>query len=408
MKELAALTVHRPKAALPFGGNNRFIDFPLTSIMKAGINRVAVLSQYRPASLMDHIGVGEAWNLNGRRRGINIRPPYMAAGGSDWYRGTADAVYKNINYIKDYRPEQVMILSGDHIHNIDLTPILQFHREKEAHLTIVVKEVAAESAHKFGITLIDKDSKVVEYQEKPDKPAGNLASLTIYIFEREALIWHLIKNARLGKTYQLYDEIVPAMVSEGKVFAYVYQGYWNYSRSFSDYFQAHQDLLGEDPVLNINDWGVRTSTIDCPGGDPAPSYFSSSSRVSNSVISPGCQIDGQVENSVLSPGVVVEKGARVKDSVIMHNTRICKGASLQRVICDKDCHIGARGRLGQEGVPRVHKAADITGDLVVIGKGVNMPEGVSIQRGVLVYPEVDLSGQTNQCLEWGTIWGSES
>ncbi len=377
VEELSKLTVDRPKAAVPFGGQYRIIDFALSSLMHADVERVGVLSLYRPSSLIGHVGIGEPWDLTGRGRGVKILPPYTAEADSRWYSGTADAVFQNLMFIQAHQPRDVLILSGDHIYCMDFRPFIAQHRETDADLTMVVKRVPPEQGRgRYGFAEVDSRSRLTGYQEKPDQPRSDLCSLTIYLFNADVLVDRLDENQRAGSTHQLYREVLPEMVARDKVYAFKHEGYWNYTRSVEAYHRGNMDLLGDQPLIRLAEWGIRTRQQLRGLGDLPPARLEGDCSCTRSMVSPGVHIRGEVVHSVLSPGVRVEPGARVVDSVVMHDTVIGPRARVERAVLDKSVRVGAGARIGE----RSCEGGALEG-IAVVGKSVLVPEGDRIGPG---------------------------
>jgi glucose-1-phosphate adenylyltransferase len=319
--DLTVLTFHRPKSAVPFGGFARVIDFPLSNLMNSGLERVAILSQYRSYSLINHLGIGEAWDMTGRYRGISILPPYIGYGHSQWYRGSSDAVYQNLDFVEFINPEQLLILSGDHIYRMDYREIINYHREKDADLTMACIKVPMREAHRFGVADIDDEDgetggRVIRYREKPQNPEYNWASLTVFCFKPDVLYKVLEANIKEDASYEFGRDIIPRMMNENRrVYGYKFEGYWGYTRTIEEYWQTNMDLLGPDPKIKFADWGVRTNLEHRGIRDCQPLKIGDDARISDSLIYNGCIIEGDVERSILFPGTHVEKGAKVKDSV---------------------------------------------------------------------------------------------
>ena len=407
--DLGPLTMIRPKSAMPFGGIYRIIDFPLTNLMRSGIHRVGVLSQYRSSSLIEHVGVGEAWNLFGRHRGVKILPPFRVGEEStvkDWYRGTADAVYHNLNYVRGQDPEIIVILSGDHVYSMDYYPLIRFHKEKRADLTIALVAVNPKEAGRFGVALLDKSSRITRYEEKPDKPFSNLASMTVYIFNRETLINRIEENNRDGRTYQIYSEVIPRMIADGdRVFGYMFGGYWNYTRTPDEYYQASMDVLGLRPRVDLRQWQIRTKMKLRRLGDLPPARFGKGCSVEKSLISGGCVIRGEISKSILSPCVTVEKGARVENSVIFHECVIGAGSVVKNAILDKRVLVGAGSIVGK-GNKRIRNYMmpdQLKSGLTIVGRGADIPEEAVIGTNCMVYPDLTRDDFVNPVIPDGSI-----
>jgi glucose-1-phosphate adenylyltransferase len=387
VEELAALTQARPKAAVPFGGQYRFIDFALSSVAHSDIGRVGVLSQYRPSSLIDHLGTGEPWDLVGRGRGVKLLPPFVADAQSHWYRGTADAVYQNLHFVRRHKPRDVLVLSGDHVYRMDFRPIVAAHRKSGADLTMVVKDMDPELGRgRFGFAEVDAGGRVVGYEEKPERPRSRLASLTMYLFRAEVLEARLEENARTGTSFQLYSEVLPAMIGRDHVRAHVHPGYWSYARSVDAYHQAHMDLLGDQPPIDLSQWEIRSRPEHAGLGDPAPVWCAPGARCQECVLSPGVRVEGEVRRSVLSPGVRVEAGAVVTDSVLLHDAVVRAGARVDRAVVDKLGVIGDHAVVGEgscEGANQLLPEA-LRGGVSLVGKGAEVPAGARVGRNCLV------------------------
>jgi len=391
--ELSVLTLKRPKSAVPFGGIYRIIDFPLTNLMRSGLDQIGILSQYRLGSLMDHVGLGGPWDLQGRRRGVRILPPFMAAGGTgaaDWYRGTADAVYQNIDFVRSFGSDTTMVLSGDHIYHMDYRSLLRAHEENRADLTMAFKPVDAAAASRFGIATLGKDGRLTSYEEKPKKPKGNLASLTIYVFRTEKLLERLEANAKTGKHFHFYDDIIPRMVAKDRVFGHVFEGYWEYSKTIDEYYRANMQLVADPSPIDLAEWQIRTNPSAGPGGEVPPALFLKGSSVTSSIIPGGCRIEGEVVSSVLSPNVRLKKGARVVNSVLMHGVEIGEGAVIENAILDKHVKIGAGARVGggKPGTPNREVPQSLASGITVVGRETAIQAKAKVGTNVLVYPDL--------------------
>ena len=390
--ELLVLTAKRPKSALPMWGMYRIIDFVLSNLMHAGIEVVGVLSQYRPHSLITHLANGEPWDYVGRSRALRILSPFKGAEDSDWYKGTADALYQNLNFIESYAPEMVVIASGDHVYAMDYRPILKQHLATGADLTMALKRVPREPAHLYGTAVLDESGRVVTYQEKAKSPEGDLASLTVYVFNTACLVERLKENAREGETFHIYSEIIPRMVKEkARVFGWVFEGYWQYARTLDTYFTTSMDILGSD-APDLPSWEVRTNLNPGTMGDPTPALFRPTAMASSSLVCSDVILEGTVEHSIVSPGVIIERGAVVRDSVIMHRCRIEAGAIVDRAILDKDVRVSKGARVGcGDTVPNRQYPHTLSSGVSVVGKGTSIPAGLRIGRSCIVYPDMRAS-----------------
>ena len=384
--ELNVLTAYRPKSAVPFGGFARVIDFSLSNLMHSGLERVAILSQYRSYSLINHIGIGAAWDMLGRQRGVSILPPFQGAGHASWYRGSADAVYQNLAFIRYHNPETVLILSGDHVYNMDYREIIRYHRDKDADLTMACVKVPLAAAHRFGVAEIDdedheKGGRVIEYREKPKRPKFSWASLTVYCFKPSALFEVLNANNQEDDSYEFGRDIIPRMMSDNrKVYGYKFKGYWGYTRTIEEYWQTSMDLLGADPKIRLEEWGLRTNLDHRGLCDCQPLKVGAGASIEDSLVYNGCTVEGTVKHSILFPGVHVRKGATVKDSVLFFNNTVEPGAILDRVVSDVNVTFGAGARVGASG--------DLEPEITVIGWNNAIPEGARIGADCTIYPNL--------------------
>ncbi len=341
------LTKQTAKPAVSFGGKYKIIDFPLSNCINSGIDTVGVLTQYQPLALNEYLGNGEPWDLDRSRGGLSVLPPYQGYKGSDWYKGTANAIYQNINFIKQYNPEYVLILSGDHIYRMDYTKMLEQHKETGAACTVATITVPMEEASRFGICNTNKDGSIYEFEEKPKAPKNNQASMGIYIFTTKVLIDYLERDeADPNSSNDFGKNIIPSLLNNGeKLFSYKFEGYWKDVGTISSLWEANMDLIGETPVLNISDKSFRIFSRNFAR---PPQYLGANSSIKNSLISEGSRIYGSVENCVFSGGVIIEEGAIVKDSVVMDDVVIKKGAKVYSAIVDADTIIEEGAVVGTE------------------------------------------------------------
>ncbi|MGI9537082.1 MAG: glucose-1-phosphate adenylyltransferase family protein [Desulfocapsaceae bacterium] len=382
---LNLLVEKRAKPAVTFGGIYRIIDFSLSNVMNSGLTRVGVLTQYKPLSLMSHIGMGEAWDFTGRTRGVKILPPRTGSKDSDWYQGTADAVRRNVDFIEVNDADEVVILSGDHIYHMDFDAMLEFHRAKKADVTVGMMVVPMEQIHQFGAGITNDDGRIVDWEEKPEVPKTNLASMGIYVFNRNYLLRSL---ARSGNEIDFGMHILPWAIENDNVFAYPFYGYWRDVGTIQAYWEANMDLLKQDGSISPERWQIRTNfeAEDRQADRPAARY-GVSARVNNSLISAGCVVNGTVLNSVLSPGVVVEEGAVVKDSILFRDCVVETGAEVDLVISDKVTRFGANSSVGlgdhHDIVNRLYPKHLYTG-ITLIGETARIPEKMKIGRNCII------------------------
>lgn len=379
---LGVLTQKVAKPAVSFGGKYRIIDFPLSNCINSGVDTVGVLTQYQPLRLNAHIGIGIPWDLDRNVGGVTILPPYERSKGSDWYTGTANAIYQNLEYMESYNPEYVLILSGDHIYKMDYEVMLEYHKANNADVTIAAMPVPMEEASRFGILITDDNNKITEFEEKPAHPRSNLASMGIYIFS-----WKVLKEALV----QLSDvpgcdfgkHIIPYCHNSGKrIFAYEYNGYWKDVGTLGSYWEANMELIDIIPEFNLYEeyWKIYTKSDRIP-----PQYISAEAKVGRCIIGEGTEIYGEVENSVIGSGVTIEAGAVVKDSIIMQDTVVGAGACVEKAIVAENVKIGAGAHLGVgEYAPSIYDQKVYQFDLVTIGENSVIPEGVSVGKNTAI------------------------
>ena len=389
-ERLSILSRQRAKPAVPFGGKYRIIDFALSNCVNSGYYTVGVLTQYRPHSLNDHIGIGKPWDLDRQTGGVRLLQPYLGLKRSDWYRGTADAIYHNLFFVESRRFTDVLILSGDHIYAMDYRPMVRQHRETGADVTVAVQPVPWEQASRFGVMETAADGRVEQFQEKPREPRSNLASMGIYVFRKEALVNALQPEMTDSPMVDFGKDVIPYLIARGRAFAYPFEGYWQDVGTIQSYWDSNMDLLKEPTPLNLYDvdWRIHTLSEERP-----PAKLLDAAVVHNSMVSHGCFIRGTVEHSVLSPGVVVREGAVVRDSVIMTDTIIGEGAVVDRCIIDKEVTIGPGARLGAGdlatgNVPNWLEPERLNTGITLVGRNARVPGGVTVGRNVLIAPNV--------------------
>jgi glucose-1-phosphate adenylyltransferase len=380
---LGVLTAKRTKPAVPFAGKYRIIDFALSNCVNSGIFDVMVLAQYRPQSLIEHIGAGAPWDLNRDfTGGVKILTPFKARYGADWYLGTADAVQQNFTFIKRDSPDLVLLLSGDHIYTMDYDPMIAFHLDHHADVTVGTFRVPVEEASRFGILATNKSYQVKSFVEKPEEPPSNLANMGVYLFNLETLdrvLWE--DHANKKSSHDFGKDIIPKLVaSDARVFAFPYSGYWMDVGTINSYWQSHMDLLSPNPPLKLYDrrWVIHTRTEERP-----PVRFPDEAHVYASMITDGCFIEAgaRVESSVLSPGVIVRAGAVVRESILLTDCVVESGAVVERAILDKRVQVGQNARVGGG----VH-APEIC--LTLVGKHATLPPGLVVEPGAEIGTDV--------------------
>ncbi len=371
---LGILTKKIAKPAVPYGGKYRIIDFPLSNCVNSGIYTVGVLTQYQPLELNDYIGNGRPWDLDRANGGVHILSPYQQIKGTEWYKGTANAIYQNINFIERYDPEYVLILSGDHIYKMDYSKMLDFHKQKNADCTIAMLEVPWEEASRFGLMLVNDDGSISEFEEKPKNPRSNKASMGVYIFNWKKLRQYLIDDeAKEDSSNDFGHDVIPAMHSAGeRMFAYQFDGYWKDVGTISSLWDANLDLLNPKVDLDLNDdsWRIYSRSPAAP-----PHYIGTNAVVENSMITEGCEINGKIDFSVLFANVTVEEGAEVKYSIVMPGTVIKKGAVVQYSIVAENAIVKENAVVGES--PENMKNVEDWG-VTVIGNGVKIGKGAKI------------------------------
>ena len=376
---LYALTQKTAKPSVSYGGKYRIIDFPLSNCINSGIDTVGVLTQYQPLRLNEYIGNGLPWDLDRTFGGVKILPPYQGQGGADWYKGTANAIWQNMEFINRYDPEYVIILSGDHIYKMDYAKMLSYHKKKGADCTIAVFEVPLEEASRFGIMSANEDGSIYKFSEKPKNPDSTKASMGIYIFNKDKLESYLREDNKDPESVNDFGKnIIPAMLAnQEKMFAYPFEGYWKDVGTISSLWEANMDLLGDRPVLSLSD---ETWRIYSRHGAAAPQFVGAEASITNSSITAGCEILGEVRNSILGPGVKVGKGSVVVDSVIMADVTIEDGATVRYAILDENVTVGKNATVGE--------SRDTASDVAVIGADVTVPAGSVVPAGAMISEQV--------------------
>lgn len=378
---LGVLTKKTAKPAVPFGGKYRIIDFPLSNCANSGIEAVGVLTQYQPLVLNEYIGNGQPWELDGMNSGVTCLSPYESKKGSEWYSGTANAIYQNISYIDRYNPEYVVVLSGDHIYKMDYADMIKFHKEHDADCTIAVIDVSLEEASRFGILNTNEDGSIYEFEEKPAHPKSTNASMGIYVFSWKKLRKYLIEDAENENSSNDFGkDVLPAMLNAGeRMFAYPFEGYWKDVGTVESLWDANMDLL--DPNLKLDLRGIYSKNPMFP-----PHYVSETATIKNSNISDGCIVEGEVENSILFPGVKIEKGAKVDYSIIMPNTVVKANADIKYSIVSENTVIGCNAVIG--GNPEDAEDKDKWG-IAVIGDDLHIGDNVVVPPAAMIGEDLE-------------------
>ena len=394
---LGVLTAKVAKPAVPFGGKYRIIDFPLSNCVNSGIDTVGVLTQYQPLRLNTHIGIGIPWDLDRNEGGVTVLPPYERSDNSEWYTGTANAIFQNLDYMEQYNPDYVLILSGDHIYKMDYEIMLNFHKANKADITIACMPVPIEEASRFGIMVTDESNRITEFEEKPEHPSSNLASMGIYIFS-----WPVLKDALIALKDQngcdFGKHILPYCKEKGqRLFAYEYNGYWKDVGTLGSYWEANMELIDIIPEFNLYEefWRIYTKGDVIP-----PQYISEDAVVDKCIIGEGTEIYGEVHNSVIGPNVVIGKGSVIRDSIIMKNTSVGENVVMDKAIVAEDVVVGNNVVIGcGEEAPNVLKPAVYSFGLAAIGENSVIPDNVKIGKNTAIsgvttkedYPDGELA-----------------
>ncbi len=388
---LSVLSEERAKPAVIFGGRYRIIDFALSNCVNSGITRVGVLTQYRPRSLNDHIGIGRPWDLDRQGGGVTLLQPYLGRDSADWYRGTADAVAQNVYFLEETNAEIVLILAGDHVYKMNYEELIAQHIANDADVTVPLYEVPTEEAHRYGVLTVDEQNRVVEFDEKPDRPQSNLISMGIYVFRRQCLIDQLVADSkREESTHDFGRDVIPSMVDDPsmKVYGFNFDGYWRDVGTIESYYQGNMDLLEDLPALNLYDpdTRIRTRVTGYP-----PAKVGWRAYIQRSLLDLGCIINGHVEHSVLSPGVFVEEGAVVRDSIIFDDCRIEAGAIVERSIIDKNVVVGKNAYVGygDDWAPNFERPDIVNAGVTIVGKRATVAPYLRIGRNCVIGSNVN-------------------
>ena len=398
---LGVLTSAVAKPAVAFGGKYRIVDFPLSNCINSGIDTVGVLTQYQPLRLNSHIGIGIPWDLDRNNGGVTVLPPYEKSDNSEWYTGTANAIYQNLNYMESYHPEYVIILSGDHIYKMDYEEMLDFHKANQADVTIAAMPVPIEEASRFGIVITDADKQIQDFEEKPEHPRSNMASMGIYIFS-----WKVLKDALVAlkdqRSCDFGKHIIPYLHErQFRMFAYEYNGYWKDVGTLGSYWEANMELVDLIPEFNLYEeyWKIYTKSDIIE-----PQYLSADSIVEKSIIGEGTEVYGEVHNSVVGAGVTIGKGAVIRDSIVMKDTTIGENTVIDKSIIAENCQIGAGVTLGVgEEAPNKLNASIYSFGLVTVGEDSIIPDGVKVGKNTAISGTTEKEDYPNGILESGEV-----
>ena len=377
---LMVLTENTAKPAVPFGGKYRIIDFPISNCVNSKIDTVGILTQYQPLELNEYIGNGQPWGLNSSHGGVQVLPPYAKSKNSEWYKGTANAIYQNIPFIERYNPDNVLILSGDHIYKMDYAAMLRFHEQHDSDCTIAVREVPLKEASRFGIMNTREDGSIYEFEEKPEHPKSNLASMGVYIFNWKKLKEYLIKDESDETSDKDFGKnVIPAMLkAQERMYAYEHEGYWKDVGTIESLWEANMDLLDPEVPLELYDphWRIYSRNLTLPA-----QFVADHAKLQNCTVSEGCYIDGNVADSIIFPGVTVEEGARVYKSVIMPESVVKKGARVEYAIVSPESFVGEGAVVGSwDG----GETEDIHRPITVLGQGAEAKAGEIIPAGTVL------------------------
>ena len=406
-ERLSILSAERAKPAVPFGGRYRIIDFTLSNCANSSISNVAVLTQYNPRSLAQHIGVGRPWDLDRVSGGIVLLQPFLSRSTRNWYKGTADAVYQNLYYIEDQKVDEVLILAGDHVYIMRYDHMINAHRSRGADVTVAVTEVPLSEVSRFGIVTLDHNERVISFQEKPKTSKSNLASMGIYVFDKNVLIGCLEQYGQNKGGHDFGHDILPEIIGKYKVYGYRFRGYWRDVGTVESYWQANMDLIADLPDLNLYDAGTEVRTVY--RGKP-PVKIGPTAQIVRSLVSNGAIVNGHVEKSVIFPGVFVEDDAMVKDSIIFDDTTVGRGAVVDKSVVDKQvwigpgCHIG----YGDDLVPNKEEPENLNAGITLVGKGARIPGDVEIGRNCKIGCWVESADFTSKVIPSGESIASKT
>jgi len=406
-ERLSILAAERAKPAVPFGGKYRIIDFTLSNCANSGIYNVAVLTQFNPRSLIQHIGVGRPWNMDRTQGGIVILQPFLSRSGRNWYKGTADAVYQNLYFIIDQRVDEVLILSADHVYSMRYDQMLDSHRNRHADVTVAVYEVPQEETHRFGIITIDHNGRIVNFEEKPKASKSRLASMGIYIFNKKVLVDALEEMASQDKGYDFGNDVLPNLIGKADVYGFRFHGYWRDVGTVDAYWQANMDLIVDLPELNLYNPENEVRTVF--QGYP-PVKLGPKAQISRALICNGAIVNGTVIDSIISQKVFIEEDAVVKNSIIFEDTTIGRGSIIEKSVIDKqvwvsrNCHIG----MGDDYTPNSEEPDHLNTGITLVGKGAKIPNDTMIGRNCKVEPWVEATDFPDRHIPSGDTVKSKS
>jgi glucose-1-phosphate adenylyltransferase len=384
---LCLLSEKRAKPAVPFGGKYRIIDFTLSNCVNSGIFDVGILTQYRPLSLRDHIGIGRPWDLDRKRGGVELLQPFRGWSETDWYRGTADAVFQNWDRVQEREAEHLLVLSGDHVYRMDYRPMIEAHLERGADATVATTEVPIAEASAFGVVRTDAEGWITGFLEKPKNPPSGTISMGVYVFRAAALIEEMRRDAERDSAHDFGKNILPALVERGRVGTFPHPGYWQDIGTLDSYYHANLNLLAPVPEFPLRDsrWPIYTPSTENP-----PARIGAHARVRAAIVTHGGIVNGTVERSLLSPGVIVEDGAVVRDSILLGECWIGRGATVDGAILDKRVHVGPRARVGhgEDMAPNRECPEHLSSGITIIGKNTRFPEGIVVGRNCRIGPDL--------------------
>ncbi|MCL2840949.1 MAG: glucose-1-phosphate adenylyltransferase [Defluviitaleaceae bacterium] len=397
---LGILTSSNAKPAVPFGGKYRIIDFPMSNCVNSGVDTVGVVTQYQPLTLTQHIGIGTPWDLDRQVGGVTILSPHEKRAGGEWFAGTGDAIYQNLEFIEQNNPEYVLILGGDHIYKMDYAKMLAYHKKNDCDVSIAALTVPWEDASRFGVMNIHEDKRIYEFEEKPAQPKSNFINMGIYIFKWDVLRDALERDHKIHPDSDFGKHILPMLLQEGKrMFAYEFEGYWRDVGTIDSYWMANMDLIQTLPEFNLYE---DFDKIYTDSANQPPMYTGLNAEIEGSLVSEGSEIIGKVYNSVLGTNVIVEEGAIVRDSIIMEECYIGKGTVIERCIIDKHTTIGENAKIGDgENIKNIHKPDLYDTGITVIGEFSIIPDNVTIGKNCVIFARTEPRDYENGRLESG-------